>query len=63
MNEHIELVKEWLADTDSVSLEELKANSEAAWAAYVAAGAAWATGRAADVAVWVKKYEEITNDK
>ena len=30
MNKHIELVKKWLADPESVSLEELKANREAA---------------------------------
>ena len=33
MNKHVELVKKWLADPKSVSLEELKANKEAAWAA------------------------------
>ena len=32
-NKHIELVNKWLADKDSVSQEELKANADAAWAA------------------------------
>ena len=32
-NKHIEVVKKWLADKDSVSQEELKANADAAWAA------------------------------
>jgi len=36
-NKYIELVKKWLADKDSVSLEELKANSRAAGDAYAAA--------------------------
>jgi hypothetical protein len=36
MNKHIELVKKWLADPESVSLEELEANREAATVA-----AAW----------------------
>ena len=52
MNKHIELVKRWLADPKSVTVEELKANaadaksawaaSEAAYAAYAAAYAAYA---------------------
>ena len=33
-NEHIELVKKWLADKDSVSPAELADNVEATWAAY-----------------------------
>tara|TARA_B110000305_G_scaffold167635_1_gene185291 strand:+ start:286 stop:528 length:243 start_codon:yes stop_codon:yes gene_type:complete len=33
-NEYIELVKRWIADKDSVSVEALKANADAAWAAY-----------------------------
>ena len=61
MNPHIELVKKWLADSDSVSLEELKENKKAAWdasiyaassaigyAAYAAADSAY--GAAADSA-------------
>ena len=34
MNKHIELVKKWLDDPTSVSQEELKANADAAYAAY-----------------------------
>ena len=30
MNKHIELVKKWLANKDSVTQEELEANAEAA---------------------------------
>ena len=62
MNKHIELVKKWLADDKSVSLEELKENKKAAWdasiyaassaigyAAYwAAAAAAYAAADAAD---------------
>ena len=44
MNKHIELVEKWLADNDSVSLDELEANREAAHAAaYHAAHAAYGT--------------------
>ena len=39
MNKHIELVKKWLADKDSVSKEELRENADAAYAAYDAAAA------------------------
>ena len=75
MNEHIELVKRYLAGED-VTSKELRANSTAAYAAYAAAAAdaadaaAHAAARAAeaaDVATasaahWVKKYEERTNE-
>ena len=52
MNPHIELVKKWLADNDSVSLEELEVNAEADYAAanaadYAAANAAYAADYAA----------------
>ncbi len=57
MNPYIELVKKWLADNDSVSLGELKANKAAARDAYwaAAAGAAvrdayWAAAEAAYLA-------------
>ena len=89
-NEHIELVKKWLADKDSVSQGELRANAEAArayaaydaarayaaydadavdadyasdadWVAYAASDAASADAYGADY--WVKRYEELTNDK
>lgn len=44
MNKHIELVEKWLADNDSVSLDELEANREATHAAaYHAAHAAYGT--------------------
>ena len=35
MNKHIELVKRWIADNDSVSNEELTDNSVAAYTAWV----------------------------
>jgi hypothetical protein len=36
MNKHIEIVKKWLKDKDSVSAEELEANKKSAYAAYYA---------------------------
>ena len=67
-NEHIELVKKWLADRDSVSKEELEANYAAANAAanasyYAYAHAAKYAEYAADKAAadWVGIYEELTN--
>ena len=73
-NKHIELVKKWLADSDSVSQQELAGNRAAAAAAraaadaayaadaaaYAAAYAAYAAAYAADAACWVKRYEELT---
>ena len=52
MNKHIELVKKWLADSESVSLEELEENNKNADAATDAAywAADWATRGAAYVA-------------
>ncbi len=57
MNKHIEIVKKWLKDNDSVSLKELQANKQAAGAAYAAAaadtaaaGAAYAAYAASDAA-------------
>jgi len=50
MNEHIELVKKWLADKDSVSQEELKANAKAAADASSKAADAADAARAADAA-------------
>lgn len=35
MNPHIELVRKWLADPESVSQEERKAISDVAWDAYL----------------------------
>jgi len=59
MNKHIELIKKWLAEPESVSLEELKANREAAWAAAFdcAAEAAKAAYWAADAAVEAAKAD------
>ena len=77
MNKHIELVKKWLSDPDSVTQEELNANSDdaadAAEAARDAARAAWnaadartaaasAAAAARDAAYWVKKYKEMTGE-
>ena len=53
MNPQIELVKKWLADPESVSLEELKANREAAEAAVEAA--AWAAWSAAESDYWAAR--------
>ena len=50
MNIHIELVKKWLADKDSVSQEELKDNRVAADAAYDADAADAVAAYAADAA-------------
>ncbi len=67
MNRHIELVEKWLADKESVSLEELRANRDAAdaadAAAYAAYDAAYADAYAADATAnaeyCVKKYKEL----
>lgn len=53
MNKHIDLVKKWLADKDSVSLEELKANKDAVYAAVQAV-------HADSAAYYIKRYEELT---
>jgi len=79
MNKHIELVKKWLDDPKSVTLQELRDNAEAAYdaadaawadyAAYDAYDAAWADDAVAaaqaayDAAYWVKKYEKLTGEK
>ncbi len=53
MNKHIELVKKWLADPDSVTKEELDKNLEAADAAsWTASCAARAAKADADWADW-----------
>ena len=70
MNEHIEFVKEWLADPTSKTQAELESNAKAADAALANAPdlAAAAASNAADAALanapdlaayWVKYYEEI----
>ena len=75
MNKHIELVKKWLADPDSVTQEELEDNRDAANSAYAAtaysasavyaadsayAANAAADARSADAEYWVERYEELT---
>lgn len=56
MNSHIELVKRWLADPDSVTQEEIKENAKAAWADANASGAARAAYYAADAAAEAVDY-------
>ena len=53
MNKHIELVKKWLADKDSVSLEELEANKKSAEAE---ANDAYASGDAAYTEYYTAYY-------
>jgi len=63
MNKHIELVKKWLADNDSVSSQELRDNVDdaviaaeaASYAVYAAADAEAAEAEAA--AHWVSLYK------
>ena len=71
MNKHIKLVKKWLADNNSVSLEELEANKKSAHAAYDAAArsaahaahaAAWADHAVDNAAHSVERYEELINE-
>jgi hypothetical protein len=73
MNKHIELVKKWLADPDSVTLEELEKNRDDAWAAaagsiataYASAAAyaaAAAAAYAADTVYWVKRYDALEEE-
>ena len=75
MNKHIELVKKWLADPESVTQQELDDNLDAADCAYHAdfyeaasSAAAYYTYYAANFAAayyaaaaayWVKRYEEL----
>tara|TARA_R100000951_G_scaffold90032_1_gene78164 strand:+ start:11807 stop:12022 length:216 start_codon:yes stop_codon:yes gene_type:complete len=67
MNKHIELVKKWLDDKDSVTVKELRENTDAAYATYHTAdeslayhAAAEAADAAYQAAYWVKRYEELT---
>ena len=68
MNKHIELVKKWLDDPNSVTKKELNENSAAAEAAAFAADAADAAYYTADAseadsaAYWIKKYEELAGE-
>jgi len=57
MNKHIELVEKWLADNNSVSLEELKANRYAASTVYLAARAAYEAAYAAYDAAYAADYD------
>ena len=50
MNPHVEFVRKWLADPESVSQEDLEANADAAAVAYLAADAVRAAAVAAAVA-------------
>ena len=73
MNIHIELVKKWLADPESVSQKELRVNrisafsisafaaadAAAANAADAAAANAAAYSSADDAAYWVERYEAL----
>jgi hypothetical protein len=58
MNKHIELVKKWLADPESVSLEELEDSKEAAYRGGVKAAWAEAVYEAAYWAVRAAKAAE-----
>jgi hypothetical protein len=76
MNKHIELVNKWLNDSDSVTTEELKANSFSADTVAVCnyhtevddavADAAYAAdadpANAESAAKYVKRYEELTGE-
>jgi len=74
VNKHIELINKWLNDPNSVTADELKDNAtEVAYLGYVADAAAYAAADAAadavyavtadDVQHYVKKYEELTEEK
>ncbi len=67
MNPYVELVKKWLADNDSVRLEELKANKAAARDAYLVARAAvrdvyWAAAEAAYFAYKAANWADDTDE-
>ena len=57
MNEHIELVKKWLADPESVTKQDMEANAANTAAAYAAAAAD--SDSDSDAAYWVKRYEKL----
>jgi hypothetical protein len=74
MNKHVELVKKWISDPESVTQEELEACAayaaavayDVAAAATAAAADAYATAAAAyadadAAAYWVKRYEYLTS--
>ena len=56
MNKHIELVKKWLADKESVTREELEANANAAYAAVAADSYATCAYYASDAAEAAADY-------
>jgi len=58
MDKHIELVKKWIENPDSVTQEELDAYAYAALAVLAAA----ADTNAEDAAYWVNKYEEVNDE-
>ena len=69
MKQHIEIVKKWLTNPESVSQKELQDNRDAAIAAayavtdydgyaYAAIASAAAAGDASDAAKWIKRNEE-----
>ena len=65
MNIHIELVKKWLADNDSVTLEELRSSETAARDAYLANdwAAYWAAAEAAAMAYWTAYWAYRDTDR
>ena len=69
MNKHIELVKKWLADPDSVSQQELEDNAKAAEAVYEIdrvvdyAAEEAADGNNLEVKFWVNRYDELVREK
>lgn len=69
MNKHIEVVKKWLDDPDSVTAKELRVNAaEAAYAenaanaAYDAANTAYDAADVANAKYYVNRYEQLTGE-
>jgi hypothetical protein len=58
MNQHIELVKKYLADNDSVTIEELRINREATCTVFGAAAYASYAAAADDADVAAAHYEQ-----
>lgn len=65
---HISLVRQYLADPESVSVDLLRANSIAAYItalkdeSAVTEAAASAAASAAKTAYWLNRYEELTGE-
>tara|TARA_B100000780_G_scaffold128412_1_gene90053 strand:- start:34 stop:249 length:216 start_codon:yes stop_codon:yes gene_type:complete len=66
MNPHVELVRKWLADPESVSMEEREASCDAAETAYReadaafdAVGASCTNWNSADAKRLVERYDEL----